>query len=151
MENRRVSLKKAVPGLFQTAVELERQTDKYAASSGIAEGFAHLLRLRASQLNGCAYCIRMHSRDALSSGETPDRVSVLPAWRETGYFSVKERAALALIEAVTLIADGQVPDSIYEQAAQVLSDEEIAAVEWIAIMINVWNRISISNRTPVKP
>lgn len=151
MENRRINLKKSAPGLFQAAVELERQTEKYASSSGITEGFAHLLRLRASQLNGCAFCIRMHSRDAVSCGEASDRISVLPAWRETGYFTVKERTALALLEAVTLIADGQIPESIYQQAVEVLSPEEVAAVEWVAVMINVWNRISISSRTPVKP
>jgi alkylhydroperoxidase family enzyme len=93
----------------------------------------------------------MHARDALASGETMDRLSVLPAWRETDYFNEKERAALALVEAVTLIADGQLPDSVYEQAAGVLSNEEIAAVEWLAVVINAWNRIAISSRTPVKP
>jgi AhpD family alkylhydroperoxidase len=103
MDNPRVSLSKSAPELFQAIVKLERQTSEYASSSGIREGFAHLLRLRVSQLNQCAYRVRLHKREALSSGETTDRISVLPAWREIGYFTDKERAALALIEAVTLI------------------------------------------------
>lgn len=147
----RLSLSKSAPELFQTAIKLERQVKDYTSAAGISEGFAHLLRLRASQLNKCAYCVRMHTQDALSSGETTDRISVLSAWRETGYFSEKERASLALIEAVTLIADGQVPDSVYDLAAGVLSDEELIAVEWIGVIINVMNRISIPSRTPVKP
>ena len=151
MANLRVSLSKSAPQLFRAALKFERQTSEYASSAGINEGFAHLLRLRASQLNQCAYCIRMHTREALSSGETTDRISVLPAWRETEYFIDKERAALALIEAVTLIADGQIPDSVYNQARGVLSAEEISAVEWIGVVINVMNRNAIPSRTPVKP
>lgn len=142
MENR-VNLGKAAPDLYQTVVALDRLALEHAASAGIAEGFAHLLRLRASQLNQCAFCIRLHTRDALASGESSDRISVLPAWRETQYFNEKERAALALSEAMTLIAEGQVPEAIYEEAAAVLSNEEIAAVEWLAIVINAWNRIAI--------
>jgi len=151
MDNPRVSLSKSAPELFQIVVKFERQVNEYATSAGISEGFAHLLRLRASQLNHCAYCVRLHTRDALSSGETTDRISVLSAWRETEYFNDKERAALALLEAVTLIADGQVPDSVYNQAVGVLSNEEIIAVEWIGVVINAWNRIAIPSRTPVKP
>ncbi len=151
MENHRVSLSKAAPQLFQAVVTLERLSDEYLTSVGLDKGFAHLLRLRASQMNHCAYCIRMHTRDALSSGQSADRVSVLPAWRETGYFSEKERAALALIEAVTLISEGQVLESVYAQAARVLSEDEIAAIEWIGVVINAWNRVAIPSGTPVAP
>ena len=152
MEHRhRVSLTKSAPELFQIIVTLERQAKEHEASAGIDPGFTHLLRLRASQLNRCAYCVRLHTREALAAGETGDRISVLPAWRETEYFSDKERAALALVEAVTLISDGQVPDPIYDQAAEVLSDPEISAVEWLALVINAWNRIAIPSRTPVEP
>ena len=122
MDNLRVSLSESAPEQFQAAVKLERQTSKYASCAGISVGFAHLLRLRASQLNQCAYCVRMHTQEAHSSGETTDRISVLPAWRETEYFTDKERAALALTEAVTLIADGQVPDLVCNQAVWVLSN-----------------------------
>jgi AhpD family alkylhydroperoxidase len=151
MDNHRVSLSRSSPDLFQTVSTLERQVKAYTLSAGISEGFTHLLRLRASQLNKCAYCVRMHTREALSCAETTDRISVLPAWRETEYFNDKERAALALIEEITLIARGQVPDSVYDQAVKILSDEEIVAVEWIGVVINAMNRISIPSRTPVKP
>jgi len=147
----RLNLGKASPKLYQGVVGLDRLASDALASAGIAEGFSHLLRLRASQLNQCAFCVRMHTRDAISSGESSDRVSVLPAWRETEYFSQKERAALELVEAITLIADGQVPDAIYEQAAASLSRDEVAAIEWLAVVINTWNRIAISSRYPVKP
>jgi len=149
MENR-VNIGKVQPELFQAVVNLESLASEHAKSAGIADGFAHLLRLRASQLNQCAYCVRLHTRDALASGESGDRISVLTAWRESEYFTGKERASLALVEAVTLIAQGQVPDTVYEQAAAVLSNTEIAAVEWLGVVINAWNRIAISNRYPVK-
>ena len=148
--SQRVDLVKSSTSLYQAVVELDRLASEHAASAGIDEGFSHLIRLRASQINQCAYCVRLHSRDALASGESPDRVAVLPAWRETEYFSQKERAALELAEAVTLVSTGQVPDSIYEQAAEVLSPEELSAIEWLAIAINSWNRIAISSRYPVK-
>lgn len=149
MENR-VSLSKAAPELYKGIASLESLASAYAKSAGIADGFSHLLRLRASQLNQCAFCVRMHTRDALATGESADRISVLPAWRETHYFTDKERASLALIEAVTLVAQGQVPDTVYAEAAAALSNEEIAAVEWIGVVINAWNRIAISSRFPVK-
>ena len=150
MKNR-VNLGKAAPELYQSVVNLDRLATEAIASAGIAEGFAHLLRLRASQLNQCAFCVRMHTRDALAHGESSDRISVLPAWRETQYFDEKEQAAFALIEAVTMISDGQVSDSLYESVAEVLSDKEIAAVEWLGVAINAWNRIAIPSRYPVKP
>jgi AhpD family alkylhydroperoxidase len=151
MENQRVNLGKIDPELYRTVDSLERRVSERVAAAGIDEGFAHLLRLRASQLNGCAYCLKMHARDALASGESADRINVLPAWRETGYFTDKERASLALIEAITCIAEGQVPDSVYDEAAGVLSTDEIAAVEWLGVTINAWNRIAISSRMPVHP
>jgi AhpD family alkylhydroperoxidase len=151
MEKPRVNLGKASPELYQGVSGLDKHAKDLAAAAGLAEGFAHLLRLRASQLNQCAYCVRMHTRDALKGGETSDRVSVLTAWRESGYFTDKERAALALTEAVTCVGEGQVPDHVYEAAAAILNDQEIAAVEWLAIVMNAWNRIAISSRYPVKP
>lgn len=142
----RVNLGKAAPELYQTVAALDNLASQASSNAGITDGFSHLLRLRASQINQCAYCIRLHTRDALASGESSDRIAVLPAWRETGYFTEKERAALELLEAVTLISEGQVPDTVYTQAATLLSKEEIAAVEWLAIVINAWNRIAISSR-----
>ena len=147
----RINLGKSAPAVYQAVVALERLVSETLASAGIAQGFAHLLRLRASQINECAYCIKVHTRDALAAGEAAERATVLPAWRETGYFSEKERAALELVEAITLIAEGQVPDAVYERAAAVLSRDEMVAVEWLAVVINAWNRIAISSRYPVGP
>lgn len=146
----RVNLGKSAPALYQAVIELDRLASEGVSKAGIAEGFSHLLRLRASQINQCAFCVRLHTRDALASGETSDRVAVLSAWQETDYFTQKERAALALVEAVTSISVGQLPDAIYEQAETSLSKEEISAIEWLAVVINTWNRIAIASRYPVK-
>lgn len=131
--------------------ELDKLASACASASGLATGFTHLLCLRASQINQCAFCVRMHTRDALESGETTGCTSVLPAWRETRYFTCKERAALALIEAITLVAEGQIDDAVYAEAAATLSDDEITAVQWLGVVINAWNRIAISSRYLVAP
>ena len=146
----RLNLGKSAPGLYQAVIELERLATDALTNAGIAVGFSHLLRLRASQINQCAFCVRLHARDALASGESTDRVAVLSAWKETEYFSSKERAALELVEAITLISDGQLSDAIYEKAATSLSKAEVSAIEWLAVVINTWNRIAISSRYPVK-
>ncbi|MCY1055329.1 carboxymuconolactone decarboxylase family protein [Nannocystis sp. SCPEA4] len=150
-DDTRVNLGKAAPELYRAVMALDGQVVQRAKSAGIADGFSHLLRLRASQINGCAFCLRMHTRDALAAGESSDRVSVLPAWRETQYFSDKERAALQLVEAVTLVAHDQIPETVYAEAAELLSTDEIAAVEWLAIQMNIWNRVAIASRYPVGP
>ena len=146
-----MNIGKAAPALYQGVVELDRLAGQALAAAGIAEGFSHLLRLRASQINGCAFCIRLLACDALQSGEAADRLAVLPAWRETVYFTAQERAALALVEAVTLVAEGQVEEAVYAEAAAQLSAAQIAAVEWLAVVINSWNRIAICSRYPVGP
>lgn len=146
----RLNLGKSAADLYQTVVELDRRVSRSLIRAGITEGFSHLLRLRASQINRCAFCVRLHARDALASGESSDRLAVLAVWKETDYFTVKERAALELVEAITLISVDQLPDVIYEQAAENLSSEEVSAVEWLAVVINTWNRIAISSRYPVR-
>ncbi len=151
MSESRINLAKAVPELYKSVEALERQVGEASAAAGIDKGFSHLLRLRASQINQCAYCVRLHTRDAIASGESSDRISVVAAWRESQYFTAEERQALALIESITLISEGQIPDSVYGGAAAVLSDNKIAAVESIGIVINVWNRIAIASRYAVEP
>ncbi|MEX1220483.1 MAG: carboxymuconolactone decarboxylase family protein [Idiomarina sp.] len=145
----RINLGKLEPNLYKAVVELDRLASEALTNAGVTEGFSHLLRLRASQINQCAFCVRLHARDALASGESSDRIAVLTAWKETEYFTAKERAALELVEAITLISDGQLPDVIYEQAEKELSKEEVSAIEWLAIVINTWNRIAISSRYSV--
>lgn len=146
----RVNLGKSAPPLYQAVMGLEKLSAEAVASANIPAGFSHLLRLRASQLNQCASCGRTHTPGCLTSGESSDRISVLPAGRETGYFTEKERSSLALVEAITPIAEGQAPDAIYEQAAANLSKDEISAVEWLSVVINTWNRIATSSRYPVQ-
>jgi AhpD family alkylhydroperoxidase len=105
-----------------------------------------LIKLRASQINGCAYCIDMHSKDARTKGETEQRLYGLSAWRETPYYTDRERAALAFTEAVTLIANQHVPDQVYEQARQQFSDEELVKLMIAIVIINTWNRFAIAFR-----
>jgi AhpD family alkylhydroperoxidase len=105
-----------------------------------------LVRVRASQLNGCAYCIDMHTKDARAIGEAEQRLYGLPAWRETPYFTDRERAALAFTESVTLMADGHVPDGAFAAAAEQFSAEELAALVALIVTINAWNAVSVSTR-----
>jgi AhpD family alkylhydroperoxidase len=105
-----------------------------------------LVRIRASQLNGCAYCIDMHTKDARAIGETEQRLYALPAWRETPFFTERERAALAFAEAVTLVADDHVPNEAYEAVADHFTPNEIAALVSLLVAINAWNAISVSTR-----
>jgi AhpD family alkylhydroperoxidase len=105
-----------------------------------------LVRIRASQLNGCAYCIDMHTKDARAIGETEQRLYALPAWKETPFFTERERAALAFAEAVTLVAEDHVPSESYEAVAEHFTPDEIAALVSLLVAINAWNAISVSTR-----
>ena len=105
-----------------------------------------LVRIRASQLNGCAYCIDMHTKDARAAGETEQRIYALPAWRETPFFTSRERAALALTESVTLMAQTHVPETDFAQAAEQFSQDELAALVSLIVTINAWNAIGVSTR-----
>ena len=118
--------------------------DRYSANSGLEPSLLDLIKLRASQINGCAYCVDMHSKDARTRGETEQRLYSLSVWRETSYYTDRERAALAFTEAVTLIADRHVPDEVYEQARQQFSDEELVKLMIGIVIINTWNRFAIT-------
>ena len=122
--------------------------EKYIASCGLDHKLVHLLKLRASQINGCAFCIDMHSIDARAEGETEQRLYALDAWRETPFFTDRERAALAWIEAITLVSQTHVPDAVYEEVNRHYSEKEIFDLTFVATTINAWNRIAISARTP---
>ena len=105
-----------------------------------------LVRIRASQLNGCAYCIDMHTKDARAVGETEQRIYALPAWRETPYFTARERAALAFTEAVTLLAQTHIPDAAYQEVAAEFSADEVGALVSLIVTINAWNAIGVATR-----
>ena len=118
--------------------------EKYIAGCGLDHKFLHVLKLRASQLNGCAFCIDMHSLDARAAGETEQRLYALDAWRETPFFDERERAALAWVEAVTLVSETHVPDALYEETRKHFTDKEIVDLTYVAVAINAWNRLAIS-------
>jgi AhpD family alkylhydroperoxidase len=108
-----------------------------------------LVKIRASQINGCAYCLDMHTKDARHAGETEQRIYALNAWRETPFFTDRERAALEWTEAVTRVGDSHVPDDLYERVARQFDEAELVALTFGVIVINSWNRLSISFQPPV--
>lgn len=114
--------------------------------SGLEASLLELVKLRASQINGCAYCIDMHSKDARAHGETEQRLYALNAWRETPFFTDRERAALAWTEAVTLVTEGHVPDSLYEEVRAQFDEKSLVDLTWAIAAINSWNRMAISFR-----
>ncbi len=118
--------------------------DHYSSHGGIEAGLLDLIKLRASQINGCGYCVDMHSKDARSGGETEQRLYGLSIWRETPYYTSRERAALAMTETVTLIADRRVPDKVFEDARRHFSDAEMVKLVHSITTINVWNRFAVT-------
>jgi AhpD family alkylhydroperoxidase len=140
---------KLQPQLYQATITMSEQAGAAALDSGLEPGFVEVLRIRVSQLNGCGFCLRMHTRDALAEGESAERIAVLPAWRETEYFDDLEREALALAERVTRIASS--PRDERDEPITVLSPAQAAAVAWVAIVINSFNRIAITSHYRIAP
>ena len=120
--------------------------EKYLAGCGLEHKLLHLIKMRASQINGCAYCLDMHSLDARADGETEQRLYTLDAWAETPFFTDRERAALAWTEAVTLVSQTHVPDDVYGETKKHFSEKEIVDLTLAVGMINMWNRLAISTR-----
>ncbi|MDX3850825.1 carboxymuconolactone decarboxylase family protein [Streptomyces sp. AK02-01A] len=143
---RRVFIDKQSPKAYHALVETADAVRAVAAEAGLDRGLVELINLRVSQINGCAYCLNVHTRAALRVGETPQRLGVLAAWRDTELFTARERAALALAEATTEPANAVAQESAYETARQVLNDDEISAAIWVAITINAFNRVSILSK-----
>jgi AhpD family alkylhydroperoxidase len=137
----RIDLTKS-PAALQGMFGLERQVRQ----AGFEHGLLDLVRMRASQINGCAFCLDMHSKDARAAGETEQRLYGLDAWRETPYYSARERAALEWTEALTLIAGSHAPDDVYERVRAQFSEEEIVNLSLAIVQINGWNRLSIGLR-----
>ncbi|MGA8010998.1 MAG: carboxymuconolactone decarboxylase family protein [Candidatus Acidiferrales bacterium] len=137
---KRLNPYKASPNGYQAMAALEH----FVMSCGIERPLLELVKMRASQINGCAYCLDMHSKDARALGETEQRLYLLNAWREAPFYSERERAALEWTEAITLIAGKQVPDDVYERVAAQFSPEELANLTLAIASINSWNRLSIS-------
>ena len=142
----RLDMHEQIPGFYKAMVALEHE----AKNSSIETGLFHLMKLRASQLNHCAFCTNMHTEEALHDGVDPRKIYLLTVWEESWLFSDRERAALAWTESVTLIAETGVPDEDYEAVREVFSEKEVAERAGIICAINVWNRLAVSSRQPHK-
>ncbi len=139
----RINYSEVAPNAIKGMLELE----KYVHGSGLERPLYELVKTRASQINGCAYCIDMHTKDARKAGETEQRLYALNAWRETPFYTERERAALEWTEALTLISENGVPESLYKATREYFNEVEIVALTMAIIAINGWNRLAISFRT----
>jgi AhpD family alkylhydroperoxidase len=135
------------PGFAAALAHLDRAAVKELDRAKVDPPLRELLRLRASQLNGCAYCVDMHTRDARAGGESEQRLYALTVWPDTPFFTARERAALAFTEAVTLMADGHVPDAAYEAVAAQFSPDEVAALLALVVAVNAWNAVGVATHT----
>jgi len=140
----RFNYAKAAPGAYLAMRGLE----KYLHECGLEEKLIHLVKLRASQLNGCAYCLDMHWKDLRALGEDEQRLYLLDAWRESPFYTERERAALEWTESLTLVAEDHVPDAVYEAVRGHFSEKELCDLSLAVATINAWNRLSIAARTP---
>ncbi|MEU9877917.1 carboxymuconolactone decarboxylase family protein [Streptomyces phaeochromogenes] len=147
---RRVFIDKQSPKAYHALVQASEAVRATAADAGLDRALVELINLRVSQINGCAFCLNVHTKAALRAGETTQRLGVLPAWRDTELFTPRERAALALAEATTDIANATTQEDAYEEARRVLTEDEISAVIWVALTINAFNRVSIMSKHPVR-
>ncbi|MFX4292264.1 carboxymuconolactone decarboxylase family protein [Streptomyces bohaiensis] len=141
-----VDLTTGDPAAYRRLLRLSEQADAGVEAAGLPPLLAELVKLRVSQINGCAFCLRMHTRDALALGETTDRLAVLGAWRESQYFSDDERAALRLAESVTSPAAATATAE-----GEALGAEQASAVAWLAVVMNAWNRVALTSGYPVAP
>ncbi|WP_367718511.1 carboxymuconolactone decarboxylase family protein [Nitratireductor sp. GISD-1A_MAKvit] len=139
----RLNYAKAAPKLIGAVLNLKKAID----DSGLDRGLIHLVNLRASQINGCSYCVDMHTREARRDGESEQRVHLVSAWRESPLYTDRERAALAWTERLTKISDGPVEDGLYQEMLQHFTEEELVQLSVLVGLINVWNRIAIPFRS----
>lgn len=137
MQTKRIDINQVKPGAYQSLIQL----DKYLVEAGLPKSLYHLVKVRASLINGCALCIQSHSKDALAEGETAQRLLALNAWDDSPYFTAEERAVLALTEEATLIAHHGVSDEVFDKAILVLGKETVSLVIMAIACINAWNRI----------
>jgi AhpD family alkylhydroperoxidase len=143
----RLDFDSRAPAFAKALAHLDNAATKQLDGVNFDHRLRELIRIRASQLNGCAYCVDMHSKDARAAGETEQRIYALPAWRETPFFTARERAALAFTESVTLLAKDHVPAQAYAVVAAEYSPDEIAALVSLLVAINAWNTVGVSTRT----
>lgn len=147
---RRMLPNDALPDAFKRLVNLHEYVERTAAEEGLDPVLIELVKTRASQINGCAYCADLHARDGARHGETARRIAVLPVWRETTLFTEQERAALALTEAISHLSETRdVPDDVYAGAAEVFTGRQLAVVVWAASLIQTFNAINVTGRRPL--
>jgi AhpD family alkylhydroperoxidase len=139
MSTQRIKYAEVAPHTFKAMLGLEKALGETLLERALHE----LVKIRASQLNGCAYCVDLHSADALKAGETARRIFALPTWRETPFFSARERAALAWTESLTLVAERQAPDELYQEVAEQFGERELAELTFAIATINAWNRLGV--------
>ena len=137
--HQRIDYRKIAPGALQAMLQLQGYVNK----CGLEPLLMELVKIRASQINGCAFCLHMHTRDARKLGEREERIYLLDAWRESSFYSARERAALEWTEALTLVSDGGVPDEVFDAVRGHFSDQEMVDLSMAVVAINGWNRISI--------
>ena len=146
-----VNIGKLYPGPYKAMLEFGEQAAAAGVDAGLSPLLVELVKIRASQLNGCAFCLRMHSADAVKHGETADRLAVLAGWWESQYFTTVELGALPIAARVTQRGHhGRLPDRGIDVDG-ILTEQQIAAVTWLAVVINSWNRIAVSSHYPVAP
>jgi AhpD family alkylhydroperoxidase len=134
--------------LTSDAAQAMLSLGKAVEASGLERSLLELVKVRASQINGCAYCLDMHTKDARAIGETEQRLYALSAWRETAFFSERERAALEWTESITRMADTHIPDDVYERVRRYFEEPELVALTFAAVAINAWNRLATAFRVP---
>lgn len=143
----RMHYQKVAPDAYRAMASLEG----YVHQCGLERSLLELVKMRASQINGCAFCLDMHSKDARAAGETEQRLYVLDAWREAPFYSERERAALAWVEALTRVAENHVPDEVYNEARLHFGERELVDLSLAVVAINGWNRLAIAFRSEVGP
>ncbi|MCF3130860.1 carboxymuconolactone decarboxylase family protein [Streptomyces olivochromogenes] len=148
--DRRIYIDKQSPKPYHALVQTSEAVRTTAAEADLDRTVVELINLRVSQINGCASCLDVHTRAAVRGGETAQRLGVLAAWRDTEVFTAVERAALGLAEATTDPSDADLQESAYATAREVLTDDQISAVIWVAVTINAFNRVSILSKHPVR-
>ncbi|WP_035841437.1 carboxymuconolactone decarboxylase family protein [Kitasatospora azatica] len=145
----RLNLRQLSADSYGVMIKLAGTAEKAALDAGLEKPLLELVRIRASQINGCAYCLDMHTKDARHAGETEQRIYALNAWEETAFYTERERAALRLAEAITLVHQDRVADEVYDHAVKVFGEDQLAQLVWVITVINAFNRVAITQRLEV--
>jgi AhpD family alkylhydroperoxidase len=150
-EEQRVHLSRSAPEAYRALRDFSTTVGRIAADAGIDARLLEVVQIHASQLNGCAYCVRIHVERAVAAGLDADVIAQIATWRESGVFTDRERAALELAESYTFIHEEGIPDAVYDHVGGILSEEEYVALSWVLVSINAFNRVAIAGRYPVPP